>query len=357
MMEPLAPFAREQHSRSLHMSNSKASSSPPTLFWRAFFFTISITGIGIATLVPKDPNKVFTTKTNMIAPPAISPFKHSLAGAAIVEAFGENIFLGSPVSEIVEEVYVHVGDLVEEGQPLYQFDTRQIRAKIEEDRANCRLGYEEVRKAKELYERAKPLRGTGAISIEEVDNRLHNLEIAEARLEVYQKALAADLVDLQRHTVCSPKRGQVLSNTIRKGEYINSFTSSIPASSPLLNQNPAMMIGDRVDERSCKLQLRVDIDEQNAARVDPTMPAIAYPKGLLRMPIPLKFLRIEPYVIPKQSLTGSSTERVDTRVLQVLYTFEPPPDLKVYIGQQFDAYIESAPLPSYDTFAAGVEAN
>lgn len=326
------------------MANSKSSSSQaPTLFWRIVVFCISVTGIAIATMVPKDPNKVFTAKTNMIAPPAISPFKHSLAGAAIVESYGENIFLGSPVSEIVEGVYVNVGDIVEEGQPLYTFDTRQIRAKIAQDQANCQLGVEEARKARELYERVKPLRGSGAISIEEVDNRLHNLEIAEAQLEVYRKITEVDFVEFQRHTVCSPKRGEVLSNTIRKGEYINSFTSSIPASSPLLNENPAIMIGD-----AFLLQLRVDIDEQNAARVDPTMPAIAYPKGLIRVPIPLKFLRIEPYVVPKQSLTGSSTERVDTRVLQVLYTFERPADFKVYIGQQFDVYIESAPLPSYD---------
>jgi hypothetical protein len=38
-------------------------------------------------------------------------------------------------------------------------------------------------------------------------------------------------------------------------------------------------------------------------------------------------------------LTGDTTERVDTRVLQVLYGFTHD-QLNVYIGQQMDVYIE-----------------
>ena len=36
----------------------------------------------------------------------------------------------------------------------------------------------------------------------------------------------------------------------------------------------------------------------------------------------LKFVRVEPFVIPKRSLTGDNTERVDTRVLQVIYAVD-----------------------------------
>ena len=36
----------------------------------------------------------------------------------------------------------------------------------------------------------------------------------------------------------------------------------------------------------------------------------------------LSFVRVEPYVVPKKSLTGDNTERVDTRVLQVIYAFD-----------------------------------
>jgi len=45
--------------------------------------------------------------------------------------------------------------------------------------------------------------------------------------------------------------------------------------------------------------------------------------------------------VPKTSLTGSSTERVDTRVLQVIYAFQRPKDRAVYVGQQVDLFVKS----------------
>jgi len=67
----------------------------------------------------------------------------------------------------------------------------------------------------------------------------------------------------------------------------------------------------------------------------------AYIKGDTTQPIELRFMRIEPYVVPKVSLTGASTERVDTRVLQVIYSFERPQNRPVYVGQQVDLFVKS----------------
>lgn len=66
--------------------------------------------------------------------------------------------------------------------------------------------------------------------------------------------------------------------------------------------------------------MRVDIDENDAWRFRPGAPALAYVRGNPDLKTPLRFERFEPYVIPKQSLTGDTTERVDTRVLQVIYS-------------------------------------
>jgi hypothetical protein len=48
---------------------------------------------------------------------------------------------------------------------------------------------------------------------------------------------------------------------------------------------------------------------------------------------------VEAYVVPKRSLTGESTERVDTRVMQVVYSFKRG-RLPIYPGQLMDVYIE-----------------
>ncbi len=98
--------------------------------------------------------------------------------------------------------------------------------------------------------------------------------------------------------------------------------------------------------------MRVDVDEQDSWRIQTNLRASAYVRGRSDVAIPLTFARMEPYVIPKTSLTGSSTERVDTRVLQVIYTFRQPQDFRVYVGQQMDVYIEANPLKDPSTEGA-----
>jgi hypothetical protein len=53
----------------------------------------------------------------------------------------------------------------------------------------------------------------------------------------------------------------------------------------------------------------------------------------------LKFIRIEPSVRPKTTLRGIVTERVDTRVLMVVYEIEKA-EAPVYVGQQVDVFID-----------------
>jgi HlyD family secretion protein len=90
------------------------------------------------------------------------------------------------------------------------------------------------------------------------------------------------------------------------------------------------------------LHVRVDIDETDAWRLRPGALAVAFVRGNPELKTPLQFVRIEPYVLPKVSLTGQTTERTDTRVLQVIYSFEQAP-LPVYVGQQLDVFIQAPP--------------
>ena len=100
----------------------------------------------------------------------------------------------------------------------------------------------------------------------------------------------------------------MLQVNLRLGE----FAQAGPLSTPL------MLLGN-VDE----LHVRVDVDENDAWRVGRDAAATAYVRGNPSIKHASKLVRIEPYVIPKKSLTGDSTERVDTRVLQVIYAFDP----------------------------------
>ena len=87
------------------------------------------------------------------------------------------------------------------------------------------------------------------------------------------------------------------------------------------------------------LYVRVDVDEHEAARVHSDAPAVATLRGDASVRSPLKFVRFEPLVVPKRALTGDSAERVDTRVLQVLYKIERS-DGRFFVGQQMDVFID-----------------
>jgi len=72
---------------------------------------------------------------------------------------------------------------------------------------------------------------------------------------------------------------------------------------------------------------------------------MGFVRGNPQLKTALQFERVEPYVVPKVSLTGQTTERVDTRVLQIIYSFDEAA-LPVYVGQLMDVFIQAPPLDS-----------
>ena len=90
-----------------------------------------------------------------------------------------------------------------------------------------------------------------------------------------------------------------------------------------------------------RLHVRADIDENDIPRFRPGNRAMARARGVPDKKFALRYVRVEPYVVPKRSLTGQNTERVDTRVLQVIYAFEAQ-DAPFYVGQQVDVSIDAA---------------
>jgi hypothetical protein len=73
------------------------------------------------------------------------------------------------------------------------------------------------------------------------------------------------------------------------------------------------------------LHVRTDIDELDSWRLDPQGKAIATIRGGSRIQVSLHFVRQVPDVQPKRSLTGDNAERIDTRVVQVIYALDNPP--------------------------------
>ena len=291
---------------------------------------------GIISVVRSQPRREVTTPP--LQPPS-SRFTHTVAAVGLVEASTENIAVGSHLPGVVEKVYVTVGDSVHIGSPLFKIDDRNLHAQLEqadaaEHAAEARVsvaaaGLDDLKLQLKFAEDVTDPR---AISAEEVTRRRSAVQTAQAK----QKEAEAEVstaktqilmikTELERSIVTSPIAGEVLQVKIRAGEFAVAGTTS----------TPMILLG-----QAKPLYLRVDVDENEAWRVQSSAGATASVRGNTELATPLKFVRFEPFVLPKKSLTGDSTERVDTRVLQVIYRVERE-DLRLFIGQQMDVFIES----------------
>jgi multidrug efflux pump subunit AcrA (membrane-fusion protein) len=344
---------------------------------------------------------VRTQQTPPAPPPLVepsrTPFGNTVAGAGIVEARTENVAIGTALPGLVLEVYVPtvekageevrwapgapqdlIGKQVRKGDPLFLVDDRALKAQVRYHEASLaaaraqlakveamprteevppaeakvRIAQATVLQLEDLAGRSVRLVGTHAVSDEEARQRTlaaavarHQLSqanaelallkagaweadraIARAAVELAQAQLGQTRTDLDRALVRAPLDGRVLQVNVRPGEYVGA-----PGGRALI------VLGDTHRH----VHVRVDVDEHDAPRYRPGAPARASLRGQPQTSYPLEFVRLEPYIIPKKTLTGDNTERVDTRVLQVIYALDAT-DRPVYVGQQVDVFIDAA---------------
>jgi HlyD family secretion protein len=272
-------------------------------------------------------------KASHVAPPAApqvepvqNPYAIGVAASGIIEAVGENLRIGSPEDGIIQKIHVAVWDEVKKGDPLFQLDGRALQSELLVAIAKEEVAAAEYAQLNDQFSRLSKVQDPRAISQEQLRSKEHEVKVALAYLLQMKREREKNALLLERLTICSPIDGRVVQKTIQVGQYLQASAT---------NDSPPLVIGD-----VRQLQIRVDIDEHNASNCISPVSATAFPKNRPGYAIPLHFVRIDPYVIPKTSLTGSSSEKVDTRVLQVIYTFDPPQDVPLYIGQQMDVYIE-----------------
>lgn len=324
--------------------------------------------------------------------PASNPYAKGIYSNGIVESHqssGENINIFPEVSGVVLQIHVSEGQTVRKGTPLVVLDDSVQRALADQQKAqaeaalalleelkaqprreNLEIAIAQVdlaaanlktaldqlakqRKSYELYPKS--------VSKEALDNAENAANAAKANLEVVQKqyeltragawvydirnqegqykALASAAVAssalLAKYTIKAPVDGVVLSiNTA-----IGSLVSSQGAYSTYTQGfKPIAVMGDPQDY----LAVRCFIDEILVQKLPP--PSDIKAEMSIRgtdVRIPLEYLRMQPYVSPKVQLSNQRTERVDVRVLPVVFRFEKPAKVTVYPGQLVDVYIGS----------------
>jgi multidrug resistance efflux pump len=369
------------------------------MFTKVFLPFIAVVGIavGIYSVTPwkftRSPGKIaFERTVEPVSQPILDPPHQPenaqivIAGAGLVEAQRENIPIGTVVPGVVMEVFVDgrpeytpahrkVGDRVRKGEPLFRIDDRDLRSELKVRQAALQAAEAQLRRlermprpedvppaeqavkeaharvldAEAAYNRDLQLFQKKMLAASDFDKDRYTLEAARATWEKARadlvrikagaweedKAVQRAAVEqaraqvestqimLDRLIVRSPVDGEILQVNVRPGQF-----------AALAWKEPMIVLGE-----VNRLHVRVDIDENDLYRFHEGAPAWATLKGRKEPRFPLEFVRVEPYVIPKRSLTGDNSERVDTRVLQVLYALPDSAPARVYVGQQMDVFL------------------
>lgn len=310
--------------------------------------------------------------TEAPVPPTHSPYSSYIAGVGVVEASSGNISIATPLNRLVEKVMVKENSHVKKGEVLFTLEESDLLASLNAQKAAfetamarlnklqsmpqpeeaaaaqaaVRSAQVELESAKQQYNMVQGLSDPRSISQEEKNRRLFQLQQAEARyiqaqadwskvsagawepdveiakLEVEQAkaSVQGTQAQLQNTKVRSPIDGTVLKVNIHPGE--------VPTM-------PSMIIG-----KTKPLYLRVSINQLDIPRFNKNAPAVGYLEGDSNIPYPLEFVNIEPFLATKQNLTNEITEKVDTRVLNIIYCIKDSPT-PLIIGQQMDVFIET----------------
>jgi multidrug resistance efflux pump len=318
------------------------------------------------------------TAQPLVEPPTRPASIAMIAGAGLVEARRENIPIGVNIPGVVIEVYVKKGEMVKAGAPLFRIDDRDYKAQLavreaelasaeaqlhkllvaprpedipparaaaQESQAKMNDAEAALARTARLFQRqmisasdydkdrfafqaAAATYGKAKADLERVlaGSWKEDIQIARAAVALARSQVETIQTNLERLTVRAPMDGEVLQLNVRLGQY-----------AAFAWKEPMIVLGD-----SKRLHVRVDIDENDLLYFSKGAEAVATLKGRPQIRFALKFVYVEPYVIPKQSLTGYNSERVDTRVLQAIYELAEGRPLDLYIGQQMDVYLRAA---------------
>jgi HlyD family secretion protein len=298
---------------------------------------------------------VYGIKTKAQPPaftPASNPYEKGIYANGIIESSqssGENINIYPEVPGAVAKILVAEGQHVKAGMPLLMLDDAVQRANAEQLKAQSESAKEQIGLAKANL---KSLQDTldkqkksydldpKSVSRDTLDTAHNTVEVAKENLAVAQKQYEASLkayqasnVLLSKYVIKAPSDAIALSINATVGSYISSQGSYASYTGSFV---PPVVMGSSQDY----IGVRCYVDEILIHRLP--KPAQMHAQMFIRgteIKIPLEYVREQPNVTPKIELSNQRTERVDVRVLPIIFRFAKPKDISLYPGQLVDVYI------------------
>lgn len=270
--------------------------------------------------------------------PASNPYRSGIYANGIIESAqqsGANVNVYPEVSGTVVSVPVREGQQVRAGEPLLALDDTVQRSTAESAKASIAVAEANLANVRAQYEKLKASWNLDprSVSKDALDTAANAVRSGKASLELARKQYDAANALLGKYTLAAREDGTVLAINTSVGSYIssqggyNSYTGGYV---------PVMVMGNPDNS----LQVRCYVDEILIQRLpDPARMSASMSIRGTTIRIPLKFVRFQPNVTPKIELSSQRTERVDVRVLPVIFSFAKPQNVTLYPGQLVDIYI------------------
>jgi len=312
-----------------HTPETKAESkpdtkaaAPKTAVRNKIIFALSIIGI-LAGLVAAYLFGIERKAQPPVFKPVSSPYDSAIYANGIIESdqsSGANINIYPEVSGPITQVLVHEGQTVSAGTLLFTIDDSVPGANVELAEANLKAARDQYDKRRAAYD---------------IDPKSISKDVLDtAEDAVIQAAATLKAVNalLQKYSVKAPLDGVVLALNATAGSYVSSQGAYDAYTGGF---DPLVVMGAPQDY----LAVRCYVDEILVSRL-PSHWHIRAQMSLrgTDIKVPLEFVRVQPYVSPKIELSNQRQEKVDLRVLPVIFRFEKK-DAPVYPGQLVDVYI------------------
>jgi len=306
-----------------------------------YLFIIAAIGIAVGIVT------VIITNVKFKAPPPVAvsynPYDAGIYSTGIIETYqlnGSNINIFPEVAARVTDIMVTNGQEVKKGMPLIALDDSVQAGIVEKDLAEigyARASLVNVQQQLEKMQKAYSI-NPKSVSGYDLDNAINAVKVAKESVKVAQGQYDSDVALLEKYILTSPIDGIVLRIVPAIGDYAYQVGSY-----DIYTQTYAPTIALGV--MTPYLQVRAYVDEILVPNLpDPSkLEATLFVRGLINRSVPLEFSSLQPFTIPNIELSDERNERVDVRVLPIIFRFEKPSDINLFPGQLVDVYIKGKP--------------
>ena len=167
------------------------------------------------------PPKAAPMATEVVAV-TVSPTTVPVAASFVAQVQSSHqVDVMARVSGFLEKILYKEGELVQEGQLLFQIDRKPFQAQLESVRAEVDSRKAQLWTAKANLDRIKPLAEQNAVSKSDLDNATGNVQAAEAALAEAKARFQKAELDLGYTIIKSPVTGVSSQSLMREGSYLS----------------------------------------------------------------------------------------------------------------------------------------